>query len=331
MNARNIALVMNPALFRDPVGSMRDFVKNGGIRVRLVEMFITNHNDIFLLPREELDERIRGLEDGISKETEEHLLGFSQTLQQNAISLATALMSEGETELVVCFENFNNIKKSIDAWRTGGTENEDTEPEVKLRKRSRTNAVDDVPKQSKPRRKVGSDSFQLETESTNMYSSVDSLQVEKISVTDRSLTEPAKEETEESCIRVIPSLTPEIRLRKRSHSRIKQRRCREIDGSTEGNTKQDSTDAANEAIDSPLSQQISPRSSVRLFFDARDTNALARESNINIGQLFQAIVDGKADKIREELDSATPEARFLLIFRLQRAARDFIVALDECK
>lgn len=47
MTAKNIALVMNPSMFRDKEGSMRELVSTGGLRVRLVQLLILNHKELF--------------------------------------------------------------------------------------------------------------------------------------------------------------------------------------------------------------------------------------------------------------------------------------------
>lgn len=49
MTAKNIALVMNPSMFRDKDDSIGQFVTTGGLRVRLLELLITNYDDLFLV------------------------------------------------------------------------------------------------------------------------------------------------------------------------------------------------------------------------------------------------------------------------------------------
>ena len=49
MTAKNIALVMNPTMFRDKGGSMLEFVSSGGIRTRLVKLLILHHEEMFVV------------------------------------------------------------------------------------------------------------------------------------------------------------------------------------------------------------------------------------------------------------------------------------------
>lgn len=72
-------------------------------------------------------------------------------------------------------------------------------------------------------------------------------------------------------------------------------------------------------------------SSARLFFDGRETLAIAEEAGIDLSELFLFIIKGDSKSIHEKLQPLPADIRFLLIYRLQRASRDFIVSLDECK
>ena len=50
MSAVNIAIVMNPAFFRDPAAiSISSFVENGGVHVKLIEMMIIYNQEIFIV------------------------------------------------------------------------------------------------------------------------------------------------------------------------------------------------------------------------------------------------------------------------------------------
>lgn len=49
MTAKNIALVMNPSMFRDKENDMFEFVSAGGLRVRLLEMLIIHYDALFVV------------------------------------------------------------------------------------------------------------------------------------------------------------------------------------------------------------------------------------------------------------------------------------------
>jgi len=132
MNAKNIALVMNPSMFRDKECSVSEFVKNGGMRVRLVENLITHHEDLFVTPLDELDKRAPNF-DELSPLVKEQLRKFSETLRENAIVLAAALICEGETELAVTFDHDFAFKTSRDSKleTKGDSKNNSTERQSK--------------------------------------------------------------------------------------------------------------------------------------------------------------------------------------------------------
>lgn len=54
---------------------------------------------------EEIEERVKSVKDFISMETDIQLQKFSDVLREGAIQLANALLSEGETEIQVQFDN----------------------------------------------------------------------------------------------------------------------------------------------------------------------------------------------------------------------------------
>jgi len=105
MTAKNIALVMNPSMFRDKDGSVREFVTTGGLRVRLLELLTVHYKDLFVTPEKELEIRVKCLEESITLETQQKLKEFSNILKEGAILLASNLLNEGETELTVQFDN----------------------------------------------------------------------------------------------------------------------------------------------------------------------------------------------------------------------------------
>eukprot|EP00339_Tiarina_fusa_P001470 CAMPEP_0117009372 /NCGR_PEP_ID=MMETSP0472-20121206/8534_1 /TAXON_ID=693140 ORGANISM="Tiarina fusus, Strain LIS" /NCGR_SAMPLE_ID=MMETSP0472 /ASSEMBLY_ACC=CAM_ASM_000603 /LENGTH=521 /DNA_ID=CAMNT_0004711639 /DNA_START=1 /DNA_END=1566 /DNA_ORIENTATION=+ len=105
MTAKNIALVMNPSMFRDKEGNLLEFMTTGGLRTRLVELLITNHEDLFVAPKEELHERVRALEPSMTLETQQKLDSFSEILREGSILLAKNLLNEGETEIQVQFDD----------------------------------------------------------------------------------------------------------------------------------------------------------------------------------------------------------------------------------
>ena len=49
MSAKNIALVMNPSMFRDKEKDLLEFMTTGGLRVRLLEILILNYEELFMV------------------------------------------------------------------------------------------------------------------------------------------------------------------------------------------------------------------------------------------------------------------------------------------
>uniref|UniRef100_A0A7S4IIV3 Rho-GAP domain-containing protein n=1 Tax=Vannella robusta TaxID=1487602 RepID=A0A7S4IIV3_9EUKA len=105
MTAKNIALVMNPSMFRDKEGGLMGLLTTGGLRVRLVQLLIAHHEDLFVTPKEELHQRVRELEPSMTLEAQQQLDNFSNMLQEGAILLAKNLLNEGETEIKVQFDD----------------------------------------------------------------------------------------------------------------------------------------------------------------------------------------------------------------------------------
>ena len=267
-----------------------------------------------------------------------HLLAFSQLLQQNAILLATALMNEGGTEMVVSFDNLN-IHQSMDTWRRGSNpetfpsseilEKEEMENYLKSEQLNQIEVLD-----------VDSD---IEGETMEGESSI-------VQMRDQNSSKPPKFRKKSGSDGFLElsdaqkeNLTNDFQftLRKRKKKKRHQlpgefkHSAPEI-GAVLKNDQSDDDEGDQPSIQellSPKQESKIPlaRSSVHLFFDPRDTNAIADSGSIDIGSLFQDMVNGNPEAVRDKLNALPQEARFLLIFRLQRAAQNFIVTLGECK
>lgn len=257
MSPKNIATIMNPALFRDPSDlSISSFMKNGGMHVRLVTLLIAHYQALFEDSREKLDEKIRN-GDELTLETEKKLMDFSYTLKQNTILLASGLMDEGETQLTINFDNLN-----LDAVR----HHDDTDDE--------SNDIDDTKEDNNE-----------------------------------------KESTDEPIKIVSPRVRSNASLRRKKQ----RKQFRKI--------SHEPTAPLQLVVEKPVIDY----SSARLFFDGRETLAIAEEAGIDLSELFLFIIKGDSKSIHEKLQPLPADIRFLLIYRLQRASRDFIVSLDECK
>ena len=229
-------------------------------------------------------------------------------------------MNEGETEMVVCFDNFGNMSKSINSWRTESTNGKDdlqysTSADQNDEQKSESSEI------NSPKLKPSLDfSAQLSADDSE-----GSMTSPKTPITSPKQTFLADTATASSCADLS-----QVTLRKRSRTRRKR-----AHGGSGDKYQFSLPDCEREyptenLITSPR-ESMPPRSSVRLFFDPRDTNAIANEAGIDVGSLFQDMVDGKPESVRDKLKLLSPESRFLLIFRLQRAAQNFVVTLDECK
>lgn len=265
---------------------------------------------------------IRGLGD-ISQKTEVQLLQFSQLLQQNAILLATALMNEGETEMVVCFDNFGNMSQSINYWRNDGSpglhdaNEENPNPNLTFKKQTTDGDLISIHTQDLK----NNSSLDSVLPSNNSNSSLDH---SPLSSAKSTVSVPKK-------INFAPVTdASKVTLRKRRNRRKRNPEC--SDDNYQFSSPESARKYCNEnSVKSSPRESMPTRSSVRLFFDPRDTNSIAKEADIDIGSLFQDMVDGKPESVRDKLKLLSPESRFLLIFRLQRAAQNFVVTLDECK
>jgi len=113
MSTKNIALVMNASMFRDPDGSIREFMSSGGIRVRLLEALIDHHDDLFIIPKEELEQRSKGLVALSTMEVKLQLEEFYKTVRTETIALAQSLIEEGETDLNMEFEVNDDLQQEL--------------------------------------------------------------------------------------------------------------------------------------------------------------------------------------------------------------------------
>eukprot|EP00324_Dicrateria_rotunda_P011493 CAMPEP_0206180590 /NCGR_PEP_ID=MMETSP1474-20131121/68100_1 /ASSEMBLY_ACC=CAM_ASM_001110 /TAXON_ID=97495 /ORGANISM="Imantonia sp., Strain RCC918" /LENGTH=210 /DNA_ID=CAMNT_0053594283 /DNA_START=438 /DNA_END=1066 /DNA_ORIENTATION=- len=109
MTVNNIAMVMNPSMFRDDNNSVLEFMSMGPARSKLVKTLIENYEEMFLLPKENLQTQVEAREEELSEEVGVQLKNFSSLLQKGALAIANLLMQEGEKEIAIQFDETEDV------------------------------------------------------------------------------------------------------------------------------------------------------------------------------------------------------------------------------
>merc|ERR1712137_887752 len=303
-------------------------MRHGGVRVKLVELIIKYNEAIFKGSREELDDAIRRNVE-FTPQVEEHLIRFSQALKRDSITLARSLVEEGETEMAVCFESFSDIP-NLDDWKRV---NEDLDEEFE--------ASDEEEKKAESDKRSRVDSDPLVRLRTDLASPRHRKRSSK--------SHPGKGSPNNSDM--SSEEQPVVRGSVGSRWR-KRRRTKQVDSNNPSFLKPEhplrQDHSPNRRISKRLSVDlISPRerlkvekyhstpvqfsSSVQLFFDPRSTEEIAESWNVQPGKMFEMIINGNTEGVRDTLAPLNKDDRFLLVFRLQRAATDLIITLNEAK